>query len=41
MSLNERVDAMMTAFKKTTYFKWMDGQGIPVIDGYGLEDVRD
>ena len=41
MSLDERVNALMSGFKKTTYFQWMDRQGIPVIDGYGLEDVRD
>jgi oxalate decarboxylase/phosphoglucose isomerase-like protein (cupin superfamily) len=31
----------MAAFQKTAYFKWMASQGIPVIDGYGVEDVRE
>jgi len=31
----------MAAFEKTAYFKWMRSQGLPVIDGYGVEDVRD
>lgn len=31
----------MAAFQKTAYFKWMARQDIPVIDGYGVEDVRD
>jgi oxalate decarboxylase/phosphoglucose isomerase-like protein (cupin superfamily) len=30
----------MTAFEKTAYFQWMKRQGIPVVDGYGVEDVR-
>ncbi len=41
MSQDERIKALMAAFHKTTYFKWMACQGIPVIDGYGLEDVRE
>jgi oxalate decarboxylase/phosphoglucose isomerase-like protein (cupin superfamily) len=31
----------MEAFEKTAYFQWMRKQGIPIIEGYGLEDVRD
>lgn len=31
----------MSAFRKTTYFRWMAKEGIPVVDGYGVEDVRD
>ena len=38
---NERISALMAAFHKTTYFKWMMRQSIPVVDGYGVEDVRD
>jgi oxalate decarboxylase/phosphoglucose isomerase-like protein (cupin superfamily) len=30
----------MAAFDKTTYFQWMKRQGIPIVEGYGLEDVR-
>src|SRR5258705_3892546 len=41
MSQDERIKALMAAFHKTTYCKWMASQNIPVIDGYGLEDVRD
>ena len=41
MSQDERVQALMAAFQKTAYFKWMASQGIPVIDGYGVEDVRE
>jgi oxalate decarboxylase/phosphoglucose isomerase-like protein (cupin superfamily) len=41
MSLDDRVRDLMAAFQKTAYFQWMARQGIPVIDGYGIEDVRD
>ena len=35
MSQDDRIKALMAAFHKTTYFKWMASQNIPVIDGYG------
>jgi oxalate decarboxylase/phosphoglucose isomerase-like protein (cupin superfamily) len=41
MGQDERVKALMTGFQKTTYFKWMASQGIPVVDGYGVKDVRE
>jgi len=41
MAQNERLNVLMAAFQKTAYFKWMARQDIPVIDGYGIEDVRD
>ncbi|HTF94248.1 MAG TPA: hypothetical protein VK632_14460 [Verrucomicrobiae bacterium] len=41
MSQGERINALMAAFHKTAYFKWMACQSIPMIDGYGVEDVRD
>jgi oxalate decarboxylase/phosphoglucose isomerase-like protein (cupin superfamily) len=41
MSLDERVKDLMAAFQKTAYFRWMKKQGIPIVEGYGLEDVRD
>jgi oxalate decarboxylase/phosphoglucose isomerase-like protein (cupin superfamily) len=41
MGQDERVRALMSGFQKTTYFKWMAAQGIPVVDGYGVEDVRE
>jgi oxalate decarboxylase/phosphoglucose isomerase-like protein (cupin superfamily) len=40
MSLDDRMRGLMAAFQKTAYFQWMARQGIPVIDGYGIEDVR-
>ncbi|HEY2987036.1 MAG TPA: hypothetical protein VGL11_04880 [Candidatus Binatia bacterium] len=41
MSGNDRVNDLMTAFHKTAYFKWMNRQGVPMVDGYGVEDVRE
>jgi hypothetical protein len=41
MSLDDRMRGLMAAFQKTAYFHWMARQGIPVIDGYGIEDVRE
>jgi len=41
MSRDDRVKDLMAAFQKTAYFQWMARQGIPVIDGYGVEDVRE
>lgn len=41
MSQTERIELLMAAFAKTSYFKWMARQEIPIVHGYGLEDVRD
>src|SRR5712692_9810933 len=41
MSGNDRVKDLMAAFQKTAYFQWMHRQGIPVVDGYGVDDVRE
>jgi oxalate decarboxylase/phosphoglucose isomerase-like protein (cupin superfamily) len=41
MSIDQRVEALMAAFRKTSYFRWMAQQNIPVVDGFGVEDVRD
>ena len=41
MSRDDRVKDLMAAFQKTAYFQWTARQRIPVIDGYGVEDVRE
>src|SRR5262249_16564562 len=41
MSLDTLVRDLMAAFQKTAYFQWMARQRIPIIDGYGIEDVRE
>jgi len=32
---------LMTALKRTPYHQWMANEGLPVIVGHGVEDVRD
>src|ERR1043166_2619175 len=39
MPHDDRVKDLMAAFEKTAYFRWMRRQGIPVVNGYGVEDV--
>ena len=32
---------LMIALKRTPYHRWMAGEGLPVVEGHGVEDVRD
>ncbi|NIO11093.1 MAG: hypothetical protein GTO40_25000 [Deltaproteobacteria bacterium] len=41
MSLDILIKDLKASFQKTTYAKWMADEGLPVYEGYGLEDVRD
>ncbi len=41
MSHEVLINELKASFGRTTYAKWMEAEGIPVFDGYGLEDVRD
>ena len=41
MSLQEVVENVVEAFHKTTYAQWMKREGIPVVEGFGLSDVRE
>ncbi len=34
-------DVLMESMERTAYNKWMRTEGIPVVNGYGIEDVRD
>lgn len=34
------VKDLMTALQKTAYHQWMKGEGVPIVGGYGIEDVR-
>ena len=34
-------DGLMESLERTPYSKWMRSEGIPVVQGYGIEDVRD
>ncbi len=31
----------MKSLQKTAYHKWMKSEGVPVIEAYGVEDVRE
>jgi mannose-6-phosphate isomerase-like protein (cupin superfamily) len=33
-------EALFKSYEATAYFKWMHDEGIPVLKGYGVEDVR-
>ena len=41
MSLEILIRELKASFEMTTYSKWMKAEGLPVYEGYGLEDVRD
>jgi len=34
-------DRLMKALQQTGYHQWMKGEGLPVVVGHGIEDVRD
>ena len=34
-------DRLMVSMQKTAYFKWAKAEGIPMVEGYALSDVRD
>ncbi len=40
MARDPRMSALMAAFDKTAYVKWMKREGIPIVEGFGVEDVR-
>lgn len=40
MATDREIKNLMAALEKTTYVRWMKREGIPVFEGYGLEDVR-
>ncbi|NIO06879.1 MAG: cupin domain-containing protein, partial [Deltaproteobacteria bacterium] len=40
MALDPQMEKLMAAFRKTTYFKWMGEEGLPIVEGHGVEDVR-
>ncbi len=41
MSLELLIKDLKASFELTTYSKWMKAEGLAVVEGYGLEDVRD
>lgn len=41
MPMDDFITDLVASFQSTTYAKWMKQEGLPVIDGYGLADVRE
>ncbi len=41
MPQDELLNDLIASFQASTYGKWMKQEGLPVIEGYGLEDVMD
>jgi oxalate decarboxylase/phosphoglucose isomerase-like protein (cupin superfamily) len=41
MAVEAETKNLQAALEKTTYVQWLRRQGIPVVEGYGIEDVRD
>jgi hypothetical protein len=41
MAVEAETKNLQTALEKTTYVRWLRRQNIPVVEGYGIEDVRD
>ena len=40
MAADNQMEKLMNAFRKTAYFKWMGEEGLPIVEGHGVEDVR-
>lgn len=40
MSQNEQLGDLMANLQKTTYGQWQLSEGIPIVEGYGVEDIR-
>ncbi len=36
-----KMKAMMRSLQKTPYHRWMQSEGLPIIEGHGLQDVRE
>jgi oxalate decarboxylase/phosphoglucose isomerase-like protein (cupin superfamily) len=32
---------LMKSFEATSYWKWLEKEGVPIVEGYGVEDVRE
>ena len=41
MSTDQQMEKLLAGYQKTPYFKWMRSEGLPVVGGYGVEDVRE
>lgn len=41
MSTDQQMEKLLAGYQKTPYFKWMRSEGLPVVGGHGVEDVRE
>lgn len=41
MSVDDLLKKLLGAFQKTPYAHWLKQEGLPVVEGYALEDVRE
>jgi oxalate decarboxylase/phosphoglucose isomerase-like protein (cupin superfamily) len=41
MAVEAQTKNLQAALQKTTYVRWLTRQGIPIVEGYGIEDVRE
>ena len=41
MAIDKRFENLLASYEKTAYFKWMKSEGLPVVQGHGVEDVRE
>lgn len=41
MPVDREMEKLMESFRRTPYFKWMAAEGLPIIHGHGVEDVRE
>jgi len=41
MAADKQMEKLLAAFHKTPYYKWMDSEGLPVVEGHGVEDIRE
>src|SRR5512142_2219975 len=41
MTDNPEIRNLQGALEKTTYVRWLKREGIPVVEGFGIEDIRE
>lgn len=41
MPEDKNMQKFMEGFRKSAYYRWMQAEGLPIVEGHGIEDVRD
>jgi hypothetical protein len=39
--MESELKEMLASLDRTGYCQWMKSEGVPIIEGFGLEDVRE